>query len=106
MFFDVVVSFAVCWAAVHLARRAWGGPRWIFIAAATLSGAVGLVEVIGAVVAGTVGRGTWNGLVAGSSSSEALTLEALVIGFLLLISSCLLLLVGVMWRRHQLARIG
>ena len=106
MFFDVILSLAVCWAAVRFARGANGGPRWTFIAATTLSGAVGLVEVLGVVVAGTVGRDSWNNLVAGSSSSEALTLEALVIGFLLLISSCLLLLVGVLWRRHQLSRIG
>ena len=106
MFFDVILSLAVCWAAVHFARRAGGGPRWVFIAAAMLSGAVGLVEVIGVMVAGMVGHDNWNSLVAGSSSSEALTLEALVIGFLLLISSCLLLLVGVMLRRHQRARIG
>jgi hypothetical protein len=80
-------------------RTAGGGPRWPFLVASTLSGGALLALVMGAVIALTAGRDTWNSWVSGSQSSETVTLWVVLIVGPVLLATCLaLLIVGAVLR--------
>jgi RsiW-degrading membrane proteinase PrsW (M82 family) len=76
-------------------RTAGGGPRWPFLVASTISGGGLLALVTAMVIASTVGRSTWNSWVSGTQQSETVTLwVVLIVGPILLATSCALLIVG------------
>jgi RsiW-degrading membrane proteinase PrsW (M82 family) len=76
-------------------RTAGGGTRWPFLVASTISGGGLLALVMAMVVASTVRRNTWNNWVSGTQLSETVTLwVVLIVGPILLATSCALLIVG------------
>lgn len=89
---------------VHGLRTLGGAPRWPFLVAAVISGAVLGCLVLATVVALVAGRDTWNGWVSGSRASETVTLwVVLVVGPVLLVSCCALVALGVALRVRQRA---
>ena len=83
-------------------RRADGGPRWPFLAAATLSGGAILALVMATVIAVAAGTDTWNGWVSGSQFSETVTLWLLLIAGPVLLATCVALLtVGAVLRQRR-----
>jgi hypothetical protein len=86
-------------ASVFGLRTAGGGPGWPLLAASMISGGALLALVMATVIALTVGRGTWNGWVSGTQLSETVTLwVVLIVGPILLATSCALLIIGAVLR--------
>jgi RsiW-degrading membrane proteinase PrsW (M82 family) len=91
----IAALFLVVLGASVFGLRAAGGPRWPFLVASTISGGSLLALVVAMVIALTVGRSTWNSWVSGTQLSETLTLwVVLIVGPILLGTSCALLIVG------------
>ena len=80
-------------------RSAGDAPRWPFLIASTISGGSLIALVMAMVIASTVGRSTWNSWVSGTQLSETVTLwVVLIVGPILLATSCALLIVGSVFR--------
>jgi hypothetical protein len=83
-------------------RTAGGGPRWPFLVASTISGAALLALVTATVIAVAAGRDSWNDWVSGTQVSETVTLWlVLIVGPILLATSCALLIIGSVLRTRQ-----
>ena len=80
-------------ASVRGLRSASAAPRWLYLAAATLSGGSVLVAVTAAAIAVAVGRSTWNSWVSGSPTSETVTLWLVLVAAPVLVATCAGLLI-------------
>jgi hypothetical protein len=89
-------------ASVFGLRTAGGRPRWPFLVASTISGSSLLALVMAMVIASSVGRNSWNSWVSGTPLSETVTLwVVLIVGPILLATSCALLLIGTVLPTRQ-----
>jgi hypothetical protein len=100
-----VLLLAVLGASVLGLRAAGDGPRWPFLIASTISGTVLLALVIAWVIAVATGRDSWNTWVSGTQQRETVTLWlVLVVGPILLATSCVSLVIGLVLRTRQRRR--